>query len=336
MSVSTINIVGAGAFGTALAHVWQVAWPAAPRHRVRLWCRDAAQVQALSTSGLNIRVPDAPPLATFEARHWDDFEASDPGEILILAVKARAQAHVFARLSSRLHPDCPVITVSKGFADDDARLLGEAVQPRAGLAVLSGPSFAADLFNNRPTALTLAHSQPLNAVAEALSTPRLRLYQSDDPVGVQVCGALKNVIAIACGCADGMGLGASARSALMTRGLREIERVIVAYGGDVRTAAGLAGIGDLALTCQDRQSRNHSFGYQLGQGAAAGALLDQGVTVEGALAAQSVLGSARTRDLDLPICEAVGQLVRGDLTPEALASRLLARGLERPPATDVG
>lgn len=327
MNASTINVVGAGAFGSALAHVW-CSSSAGEGHRVRLWCRDAAQVAALQARGDNIRVPGCPPLRGIEAGHWDDFagtnDPNDPAAIVVLAVKARAQAAVFASLRPHLHPDCTVVTVSKGFADDQGRLLSEAVTPSSGLAVLSGPSFAADLFADRPAALTLAHCSA-SKLAEALSAPLLRLYPSADPVGAQVCGALKNVIAIACGCADGMDLGASARSALMTRGLREIERVIEAYGGDQRTATGLAGFGDLALTCQDAQSRNHWFGVQLGQGHQASDLLAQGITVEGALAAQGVLSGPRTQALDLPICQAVAHLVSGHLTPKDLMSRLLAR-----------
>ena len=142
----------------------------------------------------------------------------------------------------------PVLTLAKGFANPAGELLSQGLQPPGGLGVLSGPSFAQDLFHDRPTALTLAvtaaagtAATPSTPLLEWLSTPSLRLYASQDPVGVQVCGAMKNIIAIACGCAEGMGLGASARTALMTRGLREIERVILAYGGDPKTAAGLAG-----------------------------------------------------------------------------------------------
>lgn len=317
-----IHIVGAGAFGSALAHVWL-----SGGLPVKLWCRDPAQADALAREGVNPKVPHCPTLAGIEAGPLRDFGPLTRTEdaVLVMAVKARAQASVFADLCSQLDDSCPVITASKGFADAEGHLLSEAVQPPAGLGVLSGPSFSADLFANRPTALTLATTGARSSLVAALSTPLLRLYHSDDPRGVQVCGALKNVIAIACGCADGMGLGASARSALMTRGLREIERVIEAYQGQARTAAGLAGFGDLALTCQDSQSRNHSFGFQIGQGQRAADLLAQGTTVEGALAALSVKAGSRTARLDLPISHAVADLVEDRITPEQLLNRLLAR-----------
>ena len=315
-----IHIVGAGAFGSALAHVWL-----SGGLPVKLWCRDPAQADALAQKGENPKVPRCPTLAGVEAAPLSDFGPLARDAVLVLAVKARAQASVFADLSSQIDDGCAVITASKGFADAEGHLLSEAVQPPAGLGVLSGPSFSADLFANRPTALTLATTGERSALVAALSTPLLRLYHSDDPRGVQVCGALKNVIAIACGCADGMGLGASARSALMTRGLREIERVIEAYQGQTRTAAGLAGFGDLALTCQDSQSRNHSFGFQIGQGQRAADLLAQGTTVEGALAALSVKAGSRTAGLDLPISHAVADLVEDRISPEQLLTRLLAR-----------
>ena len=320
MSAAVIHIVGAGAFGSALAHVWLNGGA-----RVKLWCRDPAQAAALAQDGLNPKVAGCPTLPGVQAGTLEAFETVGPQDVVVLAVKARAQAAVFAGLADRLHDQTPVVTASKGFADAGGDLLSEAVQPKSGLSILSGPSFSADLFADRPTALTLATAGDPAPLISALSAPRLRLYHSDDPRGVQVCGALKNVIAIACGCADGMGLGASARSALMTRGLREIERVIDAYGGDRRTAAGLAGFGDLALTCQDSQSRNHRFGFQIGQGQRAADLLAQGTTVEGALAALSISAGPRTAALDLPIAHAVAGLVEDRISPQALLTRLLAR-----------
>ena len=331
MNRPSIHIVGAGAFGSALAHVWLQGGS-----RVKLWCRDPAQAETLARTGRNPKVPDCPTLSGIEAGPLSalDLRSAENHDsaVVVLAVKARAQKAVFADLKARLHDACPVITASKGFADPGGHLLSEALKPEKGLGVLSGPSFAADLFANRPTALTLANAGDPSPLVADLSTPLLRLYHSDDPKGVQVCGALKNVIAIACGCADGMDLGASARSALMTRGLREIERVIEAYQGQTRTAAGLAGFGDLALTCQDSQSRNHHFGFQIGQGRRAAEILAEGKTVEGALAALSVKDGPRTANLDLPISHAVAELVEDQISPENLLSRLLARSY----TSDVG
>lgn len=330
MSASqTLHIIGAGAFGSALAYTW---WRAG--RDVRLWCRDQEQAATLSKTGRNPKVPACPPMPGIRAGGLDRFDGRRDGDAVILAVKAQAQRAVYARIEPKLLAPGPVLTLAKGFANPAGELLSQGLQPPGGLGVLSGPSFALDLFHDRPTALTLAvtaaagtAATPSTPLLEWLSTPSLRLYASQDPVGVQVCGAMKNIIAIACGCAEGMGLGASARTALMTRGLREIERVILAYGGDPKTAAGLAGVGDLALTCQDRQSRNFSFGYALGQGQAAQALLSAGTTVEGAGAAVDLLGASRVSGLDLPIARAVAALVREENTPASLVEQLLSRRL---------
>lgn len=256
-----------------------------------------------------------------------DFAPPSANDVVVLAVKAQAQAGVFGPLRDRIQPSNAVVTVSKGFADGRGTLLSAALALPQGLGVLSGPSFSLDLFEDRPTAVALATERPDAALLAALSTPRLRLYASTDTVGVQICGAMKNVVAIACGCSDGMGFGASARSALMARGLRELERVTEVYGGDPRTAVGLAGVGDLALTCQDQQSRNYSFGYDLGRGQSATDLLGRGTTVEGAATALSLIASGHTEGVSLPITEAVARLSRGEGSPAEEVTTLLSRSL---------
>ena len=256
-----------------------------------------------------------------------DFALTSANDVVVLAVKAQAQAGVFRPLRDRIQPSNAVVTVSKGFADGRGTLLSAALALPQGLGVLSGPSFSLDLFEDRPTAVALATERPDATLLAALSTPRLRLYASTDTVGVQICGAMKNVVAIACGCSDGMGFGASARSALMARGLRELERVTEVYGGDPRTAVGLAGVGDLALTCQDQQSRNYSFGFDLGRGQSATDLLGRGTTVEGAATALSLIASGHTEGVSLPITEAVARLSRGEGSPAEEVTTLLSRSL---------
>ena len=317
-----IHVIGAGAFGSALAHTWHRAG-----RDVTLWCRDTEQASMLAGTGQNTKVPGCPPLKGIKAGALADFESTGAGDCIVLALKAQVQSAVFAAIKPGLSEETAVVTASKGFANPSGDLLSESLDPAGGLSILSGPSFAQDLFENRPAALTLATEAADESLIHALSTPSFRLYASMDTVGVQICGAMKNVIAIACGCSDGMGFGASARTALMTRGLREIERVIDAYGGDQKTAAGLAGVGDLALTCQDRQSRNFSFGFELGQGHTAADLLQNGTTVEGATAAGYLRGSARVASLDLPISTAVADLVEGAESPAKIVEKLLTRRL---------
>lgn len=317
-----IHVIGAGAFGSALAHTWHRAG-----RDVTLWCRDGQQASLLAESGQNTKVPTCPSLKGIKAGVLAYFKSSGEADCIVLAVKAQVQSDVFAAIKPGLTEETAVVTASKGFANPSGDLLSESLDPAGGLSVLSGPSFAQDLFENRPAALTLATEAADEGLIQSLSTPSFRLYASTDTAGVQICGAMKNIIAIACGCSDGMGFGASARTALMTRGLREIERVIAAYGGDQKSAAGLAGVGDLALTCQDRQSRNFSFGFELGRGNTAADLLQNGTTVEGATAAGYLRGSERVSSLDLPISTAVADLVAGADSPAKIVEKLLTRRL---------
>lgn len=197
-----------------------------------------------------------------------------------------------------------------------------ALCPQATPAVLTGPGFAADIAHGLPTALTLAAGDMDTAriVQTALATPRLRLYASDDPVGAEMGGALKNVIAIACGACIGAGFGDSARAALMTRGLSEMRRMAVARGGRAETLAGLSGIGDLALTCHSEQSRNFRYGAALGRGAR----FAEDTTVEGAETALS----ARDTGLDLPVISTTAALVAGEIDVTDALEALLSRPLK--------
>ena len=316
-------MIGAGEFGSSLAYAWRQAG-----RSVALWCRDPIQAASLRDTGVNPKVPECPAMPGIKAGVLADFAPPSANDVVVLAVKAQAQAGVFGPLRDRIQPSNAVVTVSKGFADGSGTLLSAALALPQGLGVLSGPSFSLDLFEDRPTAVALATERPDAALLAALSTPCLRLYASTDTVGVQICGAMKNVVAIACGCSDGMGFGASARSALMARGLRELERVTEVYGGDPRTAVGLAGVGDLALTCQDQQSRNYSFGYDLGRGhQSAEELLGRGTTVEGAATALSLIASGHTEGVSLPITEAVARLSRGEGSPAEEVTTLLSRSL---------
>ncbi|MEM7489265.1 MAG: NAD(P)H-dependent glycerol-3-phosphate dehydrogenase, partial [Pseudomonadota bacterium] len=193
--------------------------------------------------------------------------------------------------------------------------------PDAGVGILSGPSFAADIAHGLPTALTLAMDEA-EAVQATLSTPRLRLYRTDDVVGVELGGALKNVTAIACGAAIGAGLGESARAALMTRGMAEMMRLATALGAARETLMGLSGLGDLALTCASPQSRNYALGHALGAGRA-----PPDATTEGVATARAALDLARRHGIELPVAAATAGLVDGGLSVEDAIDTLLTRDL---------
>jgi glycerol-3-phosphate dehydrogenase (NAD(P)+) len=311
-----IGIAGAGAFGTALAVA--LAQGGAP---VRLWGRSGmAQMATTRTTPRlqGIRLPDSITVTEDPA----DLMACD---ILLLAVPMQALAQTLAALPAYTGA---AVACCKGV--DLQTLLGpaeviSAAWPEAQAAVLSGPSFAADIAHGLPTALSLACRDARTGarLQEALSTPVLRLYRTQDVAGVELGGALKNVIAIACGCAMGAGLGESARASLMTRGFAEMQRLAAALGAEPETLQGLSGFGDLVLTCTSAASRNYAFGLSLGQGTAPAT-----ATVEGRATAQAVAQLARTRGIDMPITRTVADLVTGTTTVKQAITDLLNRRLK--------
>lgn len=314
---SAVAVIGAGAFGAALA----VALARAGR-TVALVARDAAAVEAMARAREaprlpGVRLPEGVrPVA----------EAPEAAEAVLLAVPAQALGET---LRARPLPDAPLVACCKGI--DLATLTGpagviEAYRPDAVAAVLTGPSFATDIARGLPTALTLACARPREgeALQRLLSTETLRLYTTDDVMGAQIGGALKNVTAIACGAAMGAGLGESARAALLTRGHAETVRLAVALGARPETLAGLSGLGDLALTCTSEHSRNFRHGLALGRGAA-----PEAGTVEGVATARAAARLAREGGMELPVAEAVDAITEGRLGVLEAARALLARPLTK-------
>lgn len=325
--VRSVGVVGAGAFGTALALV------AAGSSPVRLYGRNEAAMRAIAERRENVTyLPGAPlPEAILPTNDLDDLAASD---IVLLAVPSQEQRAAARRLAGMLRPDAIVVICAKGFEKDTGRLLfdvvGEERAARHAVAVLSGPGFAADIARGLPTAMTVAASDlaQAEAIAAALSGSNFRLYASDDVVGVQIGGALKNVLAIACGIVEGARLGESARAALIARGLAELTRYAVAEGARPATLAGLSGLGDLVLTATSRQSRNLRFGIALGEGKRPEALLSPGAELaEGAYTAGVAARLARTRGIAMPLTDAVSQIIDGSLTVPAALKALMERPL---------
>lgn len=318
-----IAVLGAGAWGTALA------LSASARHEVVLWMRDPLQLRALLHDACNRRyLPDAslPPRLRLTSDHNLAVAHASDG-LLVIATPMAALRERLAALPAGLK----VAWLCKGF-EQGSGLLGHeiAVELRAGApsCVLSGPSFAQDVARGLPTALVAASADAaLAALAvSAFHGDNLRLYASSDPVGVEVGGAVKNVLAIAAGMSDGLGLGLNARAALITRGLAEMVRLGVALGARASTFAGLSGLGDLVLTATGDLSRNRRVGLALATGRRLpDILVDLGHVAEGVLSASTVVERAQRQSVEMPISEAVVSVLEGQLEPKDALRQLLAR-----------
>ena len=252
-------------------------------------------------------------------------------DVVLMVAPAQHVRAVAAALAGHLPQGKPLVLCAKGLEQATGKLLGEVIDetiPHATQAVLSGPSFAADVARGLPAALTLAIAEETlgEALATALGSRSLRIYWSSDTVGVQLGGAVKNVLAIAAGIVDGKGLGASAHAALVTRGFAELRRFGDALGARPETLMGLSGLGDLLLTCGSAQSRNMSLGRALGQGQTLEAVLGSRRSVaEGVYTAAAVARVAADKGVDMPICRAVSAIVEGKLTVDQAIEALLSR-----------
>ncbi len=322
-----IAVIGAGAWGTALALAARRAGRA-----VLLWTRDPALAEAIRRTGRNQAY--LPGIALDPAiRATADDAALGEAEAVLLAVPAQHVRPMLVRLGPALPARAPLVLCAKGIERDSLMLPAEiaaALEPGRPLAVLSGPSFAAEVAARLPTAVTVAAADPALAqlLVTALGSAELRPYASGDPVGVGVGGALKNVLAIACGIVIGRGLGDNARAALIARGLAELVRLGLAKAARPATLMGLAGLGDLALTCTSPQSRNLGLGIALGQGASlADALAGQRGVVEGAFSAAAAAALARRHGVAMPISQAVDAILNQDAAIGATIAGLLARPL---------
>src|SRR3989442_8102368 len=332
-----IVVIGAGAWGTALA----ISAARSPRHQVTLWARDAALVQSLQTGRANPRylpgvaLPDSLLLAGGGEESLDQAIAGQ--NLIIMATPVSAARGLLHRLQ---HASVPLAWLSKGFeaplspapsSESFGLLVHEiraqvAINLRAG--VLSGPSFALEVARGQPTALVAAseHAEVRDALVAAFHSSTLRVYANDDIVGVEVGGAVKNVLAIATGLCDGLQLGLNARAALITRGLAEMTRLGVALGARAETFTGLSGLGDLVLTAPGDLSRNRKGGLLLAQGRTLEqAVASLGHVAEGVYSARTVLARARLLNVEMPITETVVELLDGRLQAAEAVQHLMAR-----------
>jgi len=323
--MKTIGIIGAGAWGSALA---------ATAHRagrqVVLWAHEPDVVAAIAASGENAQY--LPGVALGEGvRATSDLAEAAAADAVLLVTPAQHLRGICAQLAPSWIAGVPAVICAKGIEAASGALLDAAVAaelPQAVVAVLSGPTFAIEVANNLPTAVTLACADASigRRLVEALGTATFRPYWSDDLVGALVGGAVKNVLAIGCGIVEGRGLGDNARAALITRGLAELMRFAIARGGRAETLMGLSGLGDLILTAASEQSRNYSLGLALGRGRRLGEILASRKSVtEGVWTAGIVVREAEKLGIEMPICAAVDSVLNRGASLDDAIRALLAR-----------
>jgi len=324
--MTKVAVLGAGAWGTALAAVLS------GRLEVALWARDPAQAEAIAGSRRNerylpgIEVPRAVEVVA------DLAAASSGAQLALVATPVAGMRDLLHKLGART----PFVWLCKGFEEGSGllphQIVDEVLGGEARCGALSGPSFAAEVARGMPCALTLAARDPVFARESAalLHGGRMRVYYSADLVGVEIGGAVKNVMAIAAGISDGLGLGLNARAALITRGLAEIARLGAAFGGSAETLFGLAGAGDLILTATGDLSRNRRVGLELARGRKLAEILaDLGHVAEGVRSAREVARIAAARGVDMPVTDAVNAVLEGKLTPAKAAELLLSRDAKK-------
>ena len=328
MKFHSVSVIGGGAWGTALAQALAVGG-----QNVTLWAREADVVDDIQSRRVNRAI--LPGVALDEkirpTGNLSDVVKADAILTVSPAQFVRPTAQALAR---NLTPGTPLVMCAKGIEQSTGKLMGDVIAealPEAQFAVLSGPSFAADVARGLPAALTLACSNESvgRALAEALSSRQMRLYWSSDVVGAELGGALKNVMAIAAGIVDGRGLGASAHAAVVTRGFAEMRRLSEAMGARPETLLGLSGLGDLVLTCGSPQSRNMSLGRGLGEGKSLASILGSRTAVtEGVYTAAAVVALARQKHIEMPIAEAVHAIIEERISVEDAITALMTRPLK--------
>jgi glycerol-3-phosphate dehydrogenase (NAD(P)+) len=330
--MSRITVLGSGAWGTAIA----LSLANKGNHQVTLWSHRAEAAQALSRDRENrhflpgFRFPDSLLITA------NDSEAIANAEILVCVVPSEFLRATIARLAMHMHSGQILVSGTKGIEDHTFLRMTEVIQSCLGdagltlpVGTLSGPSFAQEVAAGMPTAVTIAFADAAVAatVQQAFSSPTLRLYTNDDVIGVELGGALKNVIAIAAGALAGLGLGSNSAAGLITRGIVEITRLAAAAGGRRETLAGLSGIGDLVLTCTGSLSRNRTVGFELGRGRKLSEILASldGKVAEGVRTTRAALGLARKLGVEMPITEQMGLILDEGKDPKEAIRDLMLR-----------
>ncbi|MBI2234383.1 MAG: NAD(P)-dependent glycerol-3-phosphate dehydrogenase [Micavibrio aeruginosavorus] len=326
--MTTISVIGAGAWGTALAQSFSRGG-----RDVILWARDPGLADTINQKHINTAYLPHQPLH-HDLKATSDLEAVCAADILVPVIPAQYLRAMLTQISAQIAPGKPLVVCAKGIEMNSGKLMtqvaGEAV-PHGLIAILSGPNFAHEVAKGLPAAATLACADMQKALPlrDALSSKSFRLYLTDDLIGTQIGGAVKNVIAIVCGIVAGRHMGENARAAVMTRGLHEMARLATAMGGDRETLMGLSGIGDLILTCSSMQSRNFSLGHALGQGKSLQDILAERHDVtEGIPTAEALVALAAAHKIDMPIVEALHDCLKGNTNIDAAIHRLMDRPLQ--------
>lgn len=320
----SLAILGAGSWGTAIAIAM-----ARQGHSVVLWTKDSAHCEDMQNKHCNERYLPQSPFPAALSCSTDLNDCVSQATQVFVAVPS----HAFAELLQILpQPKQGLSWLTKGIDPKSQQVLSELVKQRWGadypIAVISGPSFAKEVAADLPTALLVASQHPAyqQTIRDLLHTPTLRIYVSDDVLGVQLCGAIKNVLAIACGISDGIGYGANAKAALITRGLAEMRRLLQASHARAETCLSLAGVGDLILTCTDNQSRNRRFGLLLGQGMdILAAEKNIGQVVEGKYNVNQIYALAQKYQIEMPICTEVHAILNQQRSPQEAVKELMNR-----------
>ena len=325
-----VAVIGAGAWGTALArHL------ADKQISVRLWAHEPEVVQAIEQRRENVVFLPGVQLPSTLTATDQLSDAVAGADCVIFAVPSHVARLVLSRIGPLLPQSVPFVSATKGIEETTLKLMTQVMQEilpghmRNSLMVLSGPSFASEVSQGKPTALCLAGQDPgaVKAIQALFMTPTFRVYADDDLIGVQLGGSLKNVMALAAGVVDGLELGHNARAALITRGLAEMIRLGLAMGADPRTFYGLSGVGDLILTCTGPLSRNHSVGVRLGKGERLdGILASMQAVAEGVRTAKAALGLAQRCGVDMPIVQEVNAVLFADKSCRQAVGDLMERG----------
>ena len=330
--MSRIAVIGAGAWGTGLAMVLG----RNGTHQVRLWANEPEVVESIAATRINAQFLPGFTLPESIVATGDFATALRDAEIVVSVMPSQHCRALFERMAHSLEPGTLFVSCTKGLENGTLLRMTEVIvdvlRPRKfapRVAALSGPSFAKEVARGDPTAVTVASmdSEVTRAAQQAFNDSRFRVYTNDDVIGVELGGALKNVIAIAAGICDGLGLGHNSVAALITRGLAEMARLVVACGGRIDTMAGLAGLGDLVLTCTGDLSRNRSVGVELGKGRKLADIMAgmHGAVAEGVFTTRAAVGLARARQIEMPIAEQMFGILENGKPPKQAIEELMTR-----------
>ena len=330
--MSQIAIIGAGAWGTALS----IVLGRKSGHRIRLWVYEKEVRESIAARRINELFLPGQSIPDSVSPTGDLEEAVRNAQVVVSVMPSQHSRRLFQEMRPHLKPEMLLVSATKGVEEKTLLRMTEVIAqivhqdgflPRIG--ALSGPSFAKEVARGDPTAITIASKDPelAETVQREFSDPRFRVYTNDDVIGVELGGSLKNVIAIAAGVCDGLGLGHNSIAALITRGLAEMTRLVVACGGRKETMSGLAGLGDLVLTCTGGLSRNRSVGVELGRGRKLAEIMDgmHGMVAEGVFTTHAAVGLARTHKVEMPITEQMYAILHNGKSPRDAIHELMTR-----------